>query len=250
MRGHKVNFNYASFLSSFETEAAELEEDLAPSNNAGPPSAAAVEAEEEEADIGTPEILASSGRARPAAVRTSITSTVTLSIDPCAKASCVRISAPSCASLQLSKRRPTSLLFTTSQRPSVASTKYISSGPHSHSLNSGSGMTYSFKRRSPIARETARIPSTRQTPQCTTEPPNFAIRSRSSLRSGLWSLDNGSTWPFRCTSTARESPALATTKVLPWARATRAVVPSSILRTCAYSKNLASIALNACDKAC
>ncbi|PQQ16760.1 hypothetical protein Pyn_28143 [Prunus yedoensis var. nudiflora] len=63
---------------------------------------------------------------------------------------------------------------------------------------------------SPIDRDVARTPRTRQPLQLITLLPAASTRSRSSGRSGLWSRDRGVATPSR-QRTAREFPELATT---------------------------------------
>jgi len=126
----------------------------------------------------------------------------------------------------LIKRQAASFCIT-SNKPSQARRRYLSSEEILCSLTSGSGITKNkpsdLKSQSPIARETAKPPITRL---WITKPPAFRIRSCSSGRSGLWSEDMArhSSLVLR---THRESPAFATQSlpVLCCTNAQTAVVP-------------------------
>merc|ERR1719198_2174172 len=68
----------------------------------------------------------------------------------------------------------TCLFDITSHRPSDASTRKASFSVRSYRSTSGLAITYSLNALSPMARDTARTPSTRHTPTCTTIPPAFS----------------------------------------------------------------------------
>ena len=82
------------------------------------------------------------------------------------------------------------------------------SGALSTLTTSGSAMTPNgFKCLLPMARDTASDPFTRA---MYTHPPRARMRASSAGSVGLWSTDSAHAPPFFVTSTARESPVLAT----------------------------------------
>lgn len=156
----------------------------------------------------------------------SITSAVTLSLDPMIADSVHSFLAILMKSLALlSTSCATSSFSSTSQTPSVASTRNSSSASRTFSIISGSHVIKGCKLTSPMALchcrrwwlecddiqwtylDTASTPSTLQRPQCFKVPPNRRIRLSSSFLSGRWSIDMVRTLPPFCTITARESPA-------------------------------------------
>lgn len=107
-------------------------------------------------------------------------------------------------------------LLITSQRPSHPIIRNSSSSLNTVSCNSGSALsgqdepTGPFMCQSPIARATDNCPF--RYPSYTA-PPSFSIRFLSDVLLGLWSFDSSIALP-RFPSTARQSPAFATTNVL------------------------------------
>lgn len=92
----------------------------------------------------------------------SITMTQMLSRLPLAYASSMRCLAAACGSSCFMTISAASSLDTVSQTPSLATTRNRSFALRVNSLTSGSATTKGFSMRSPIARETAKMPSTRQ----------------------------------------------------------------------------------------
>mmetsp|Transcript_51611 Transcript_51611/g.142897 ORF Transcript_51611/g.142897 Transcript_51611/m.142897 type:complete len:299 (+) Transcript_51611:247-1143(+) len=129
-------------------------------------------------------------------------------------------------------------LLRTSQMPSQATTmnssvasrrKVFTSGTLETICSSGGRLEFVLYLRSPMDRERLRSPFTRKTVRLAkwwprTQPPAFRIRVRSASRSGLWSSDSSTALPSR-QSTARLSPALATTSLSWQTQQTTAVQP-------------------------